>query len=555
MWRALRSRSIRVLQASVPPFLLLVTPFVAYVQYQRHGLTHPEVMLFILLLAIAALLLGAGSAMSPVFSVATLAALITLFADIQAREPGMKRLALLFLALCVLLWLLRRHAHRIVSLMVATVLALSFLPQRSEAVASAGTVVTQVRSPAAADLPLVLHLLLDEFIGVEGVPTDLAPDGFKQDLQSFFVTRGFRLFGKAYSEYPITKWSVPQLLNLAPGRYISDLAIPGPTEGTYRLTRNAYFERFARMGYAIKVHEPDFLYLCPDGLAASCRTHPVTSLPILEHLNLPLRAKLSVVATTFLERSDAYIRARDQYQGLRRRLHGTVRLPPWNWERGTPPSAGSMPMFEAIAEDLSKAQRGTFVFAHVLVPHYPYVYDAQCGQRPTTKWLGRSDAERADVPGGIINVPKGRAARYAAYFEQVACTEHKLDQLLDAIPPRLRHDAVVIVQGDHGSRITLVDPTTVARATQTVADYADAFSTLFAVRSASIDPGYDLRMSPITCLLRTLAESDFRSTDGIDACSSPHTVFFMARGKPPAPRPLPDFAEGHTAHVTPAPGS
>jgi hypothetical protein len=442
-----------------------------------------------------------------------------------------------------------------VSLMAATILALSFLPQRSEAVAAARTAAPQVASPAAANRPLVLHLLLDEFIGAEGLPSDLAPAGFKHDLQSFFVTRGFRLFGKAYSEYPITQWSVPQLLNLAPGRFIADLAIPGPTDGTYRLTRNAYFEKFARMGYVIKVHEPDFLYLCPDGLAASCRTHPVKSLPILEHLDLPLRSKLSVVATTFLGQSDAYIRARDQYHALRRSLATTVPLPPWNWERGTPASAGSMPMFEAIAEDLSKAQRGTFVFAHVLMPHYPYVYDAHCSQRPATKWMIRSDPEHADVPGGIINVPKGRAVRYAAYFEQVRCTEHKLDQLLDAIPPPLRRDAIVIVQGDHGSRITLVDPTTATRATQTDADYLDAFSTLFAVRSAAIEPGYDLRMSPITCLLRTLAESDFRSTDGIDACSSPHTVFFMAGGKPPAPRPLPDFAEGHAAHVSAGPPS
>jgi hypothetical protein len=113
----------------------------------------------------------------------------------------------------------------------------------------------------------------------------------------------------------------------------------------------------------------------------------------------------------------------------------------------------------------------------------------------------------------------------------------------------------VIIQGDHGSRITLVDPTTAASGTQSDADYLDAFSTLFAVRSASIEPGYDLRMSPITCLLRTLAQNDFRSTDGIDACSSPHTVFFMAGGKPPAPRPLPDFAGGHAARVTSGPAS
>ncbi len=69
------------------------------------------------------------------------------------------------------------------------------------------------------------------------------------------------------------------------------------------------------------------------------------------------------------------------------------------------------------------------------------------------------------------------------------------------------------------------------------------FSTMFAVRSASIEAGSDLRTTPITCLLRTLVESGFQSTAGIDSCSSPNVVYFMAGGKPPAPRPLPDFSK------------
>jgi hypothetical protein len=67
---------------------------------------------------------------------------------------------------------------------------------------------------------------------------------------------------------------------------------------------------------------------------------------------------------------------------------------------------------------------------------------------------------------------------------------------------------------------------------------------MFAVRSAAIEAGTDQRRAPITCLLRTLVESSFQSTAGIESCSSPNVVFFMAGGKPPAPRPLPDFSSG-----------
>jgi hypothetical protein len=432
--------------------------------------------------------------------------------------------------------------HRIVSLMMATVvLSLWVIPAPSAAV-SEGASANRLRVPApAGDGPLVLHLLLDEFIGVDGVPADLAPKGLRQEITSFFVGRGFRLFSRAYSEYPTTHWSVPHLLNLAPGGYNAALYSPGPTAGSYRLTRNAYFERMATRGYSVQVHEPDYLYLCPDGLPAACRTYPTRSLDVLDHIDLPLEARLSIVAGTYLGQSDMYMRAKEKYRTIRRLLAGRIPLPAWQWERGMPSSAASMPMFDAVAHAVSKARRGTFVFAHILMPHYPYVYDAHCGQRPVKDWMDRSDPDYADIPNGVINAPEGRAARYAAYFQQVACTERKLDELIQAIPPALRDDAVIIVQGDHGSRISLTDPTTAATPGPARSDFADMFSTMFAVRSGAVEPGDDTRSASIACLLRTLVSHDFQSVAGTEACPSPGTVYFMAGGKPPEPRPLPDF--------------
>jgi hypothetical protein len=540
-----RSAIIQVAQSSVAPFLLLVTPFLGYVQYQRYGWWHSEVVLFVLMLAGVALLLGAGSALSPAFSVATLAGLLTFLIDIQAGEElGLKKLGLLFLGLCALVWLIRRAASGIISVMMATVLLMLWLvPARSGAVTSEETSITRASSSQRNDLPLVLHLLLDEFIGVEGVPTDLAPPGFKQELQAFFTERGFRLFGKAYSEYPKTDWSVPHLLNLTPGRYVPGLTVPGPSEGTYRLVRNAYFERLASMGYTIRVHQPDYLYVCPGGRPAWCRTYPTSSLTLLDRLDVPARFRFSVVAGTFLNQSEAYSRLKQKYQTMRLRVAAKVKLPPWNWERSTGGSAGSMRMFDGLSDELSRAQPSTVVFAHILMPHYPYIYDANCRQRPTKEWMGRSDPARANVAGGFINVPEGRAARYRSYLGQVACTMRQIDRLIEAVPAGLRHDAIIIIQGDHGSRITLVDPTTVANVSPAASDYADAFSTMFAVRSTSIEAAYDIRITPITCLLRGLVDANFRSIAGIEGCSSPHVVFFMTGGKPvPRSFPVPGVA-------------
>ena len=530
----------RILRASIAPFLLLITPFASYLQYNRLGITNPEVILAVLVIAAVALLLGALSAVSPVFTVLTLAALLTFFIDIQAREPGLKRLGLAFIALSVVLWLLRRHAGRIVSLMMATVLALSFVPSRSQAASPEAMSAGRGAPPARTDLPLVLHVILDEYIGPEGVPIDLAPDGFKQQYESFYVDRGFRLFGRAYSEYPKTMWAIPALLSLSPAHFAPDLLTPDSSDNNYHLARNDYFARLASIGYTVRVHQSSFIDLCPDNGAATCRTYSTSSLDMLPRLNVPITTKLAIVGGTFLGQSEAYSRAKEKYQTTRVRLQGHVSLPKWNWEQGTPAPVGTMPMFDAVADELSKAQRGTFVFAHFLLPHYPYVYDASCEQPPAAKWLTRSDYDRANVPGGIMNVPEGRAERYHGYFQQILCAQKKIDALIAAIPPSLREDAVVIVQGDHGSRISLVDPTTVAPVAPAASDYADMFSTLFAVRAPTIEHGYDTRVTPITCLLRSLAQSDFRSLSGLDSCSSPNVVFFLG-SETPQRRPLVDF--------------
>ncbi|HTK28965.1 MAG TPA: sulfatase-like hydrolase/transferase [Vicinamibacterales bacterium] len=532
----------RILRASVAPFLVLVTPFVSYLDFNNLGLAHAEVVLALLAIAAVALVLGAVSVRSPAAAAIVLAAVLTFFIDLQAREPGLKRLGLIFIALSLVLWVLRRHAARIVGLMMATMLVLSVVPLHSQATSPDETAVRRPGAPAArTDLPLVVHFLLDEQIGPEGIPASLAPPGFKQQLTDFYLDRGFHLFGRAYSEYPETLWSVPELLNLSPGHFMPGLTAFGPTDGTFQLTRNAYFERLADLGYTLRVHQPDYIYLCPQRLAASCRTYPTRSLDMLQRLNVPVSAKLSIIGGTFLGQSEAYTRTRDKYQSIRLRLRTEhIPLPAWSWEQGVPVPVGAMPMFDAVAHDLSKATRGTFVFAHFLLPHYPYAYDGNCEQRFTRRWLTRSDADRADIMRGIMNVPGGRAERYAGYFQQVRCAEKKVDALIAAIPEPLRKDAVIIVQGDHGSRISLVDPTTVASAAPAPSDYADMFSTLFAVRAPSIAPAYDRRLTPITCLLRSLTEGEFRSVSGVDRCSAPNLVFFMGSDIP-QPRPLLNF--------------
>ena len=532
----------RVLRSSLAPFLLLVTPFVIFVRHNHHGLSHPDVQLCVVALALIALGLGAAAAQWRVFEVAVLAALLVFFADVQLDEAGEKRLTLGFLAAAGILWILREHAARIVSLMMATILALSFVSLGPRTGSAAGV----AAGSGAGDLPLLLHVILDEHIGVEGLPPDLRPGAVRQALESFFAGRGFRLYGRAHSEHSNTAGSLGHLLNMESGRYVPGLSRPSRSGLTYTLGRSAYFDHLARRGYVLRIYQSDHLDMCAAATRLmSCYTYQPSSIEGLASLEVSNVEKLPVIAGAFLARSEIHERVKRTYISGREHLleRTAIGLPRWDWERFAPASLGSMPVFDRVAADLRQARRGEVFVAHLLMPHDPYVFAADCQPRPPDRWMTRADATDAIVPGGVTT-RQSREARYRLYFDQILCTQRRLAQLLDAIPEPLRGDAIILMQGDHGSRLGL-NPATTGAAHLDVSDYADAFSTLFAVRAPGIDAAYDSRAASIACLLRTLVNDGFRTAGGPMDCSSPPVVYFSERPEeqPPPAHALPKFWE------------
>jgi hypothetical protein len=64
---------------------------------------------------------------------------------------------------------------------------------------------------------------------------------------------------------------------------------------------------------------------------------------------------------------------------------------------------------------------------------------------------------------------------------------------------------LIVIQGDHGSRIWLHPPIAANRDILLSSDYADSFSTLFAVKAPGVEPAYDTRTVAIQDLLPAVA--------------------------------------------------
>jgi hypothetical protein len=80
--------------------------------------------------------------------------------------------------------------------------------------------------------------------------------------------------------------------------------------------------------------------------------------------------------------------------------------------------------------------RPTFVLAHFLLPHEPYLYHADCSRRrpywPEIDW---------GLEGG---------AQRRAYAEQVQCTNRRLATLVATIQRQARVPPIILIQSDHG---------------------------------------------------------------------------------------------------------
>jgi arylsulfatase A-like enzyme len=195
------------------------------------------------------------------------------------------------------------------------------------------------------------------------------------------------------------------------------------------------------------------------------------------------------------------------YRQLHRSLGSVnVSLPAWDWigDLVTPPMSI---LTDRLLADIGGDPRGEFVFAHVLPPHYPYMYDANCVPNPKAR--DRLGAASPNAPPPQTNTEESRRRRYELYEEQVRCVLREFERLLDTLEvlPGFE-DAVIIVHGDHGSKITIIRPTYEHLDRLTSRDLRDSYSTLFAVRAPGVPAGVDSTRASIQELLSRLAESD-----------------------------------------------
>ena len=500
------------------PALLLLAPLLHLLRTHGYPLLRLEILLVVSGTTVIGLALGlAIHRARPALRLALVMLVLTLAWDLWFAEGSLPWAVISAGTIFLLVLALRAHITTIALAIALALMASTLLPPA-----------TPVRTTldrwdvAGRDtgLPPVFHFVLDEHAGMAGLAGDQALVG---EVTAWYATRGFRLFPNAYSPYFDTYNSLPNLVNFTTKRL--DAGQLQPIEGRRpELRANRYFELMHERGYAMRVYQPDYMDMCSTrtrrGLR-SCLTYPANSLAHAAGLPMssPARARL-VASYVLVNRAWLLERALAGYRrGIRPVLGAAgVRAPMLDWTADHV-NAPVADVHDAVRRDMQEGTGGTVYFVHLLMPHYPYQYDAQC--RPLERVRDRLDRGSPNAPRGVDNTPESRARRLELYGDQVRCLMRQMHGFLAELDSLGLYDrSAIIMQGDHGSRIVIRRPEGgEGVGTLTRQDLLDGFSALFAVKAPQIAPGADTTTAALGELLERLVASRFASatpsrTDG-----------------------------------------
>lgn len=269
------------------------------------------------------------------------------------------------------------------------------------------------RTPACPTCtkPNVYFLLFDEYAASCALKEQYHFDN--STLDSFLVRQGFHINGSSRSNYNLTPFSMASVLNMAYIEGISDPLhiVSQDYTNTYQLIRDSRVVRvFSDEGYAIKNYS-----------IFDLAGHPA---PAWQSF-LPLKARL-ITARTLGQRLQRH------WNSLVVRDLGIRYFVVQDYMK----YAASNEEFLAAAASEADRKDGPpkFIYAHFMMPHFPYLFDS----------LGHRRSDREIYADRDTNP-------YTAYLGYLQYTNRRLVDLVGHIR---QHDpeAVILLCGDHGYR-------------------------------------------------------------------------------------------------------
>jgi len=316
-----------------------------------------------------------------------------------------------------------------------------------------------------SSLPPVIHIIMDQFIGLDGLPPQRPAQLFRDTAMEFMQDYQFQVYPRAYSNYVTTQDSLDHAFNFQNGTQATE-KIDFLLLKNYRFKVNNYLKSLNDSGYAIRIYQSEGMDFCSaveQGLE-KCWTHNIPDLISIYHGYKDPLERIQIVFRLMISQSWILNMIAEQY----------------GFSRPGGLSYFKPDIFSEIATDMrSTGVNGRVFFAHILFPHSPYVYLGDC----SLNYSGEKQWRFAGAISHSNNTPQTRGNRYMAYLEQAQCSLKQLATFFDELRAQGVFDqSIILLHSDHGSTIYERQPSPANEPNLTQSDLLDAFSILYALK-------------------------------------------------------------------------
>lgn len=430
------------------------------------------------------------------------------------------------------LWIVRKSVANIFLLYSITFFAITFV--KAIDINNIGDVpVSSIEDTIQYTPPPVIYVVMDELMGVEGLSSAPQPGGknLANKMREAFLSRGFRVYGKAFSRYAMSTMSIGTAINFAPNDNRAIDVYRDTIHGLFEEPR--LFKNMAEDNRSIHVfngsNDNRFNFCKSDNITA-CETfkllRPMSEALEISGLNaLQFYWDILDIPGTFTSKIRRFIFSKSILLKVGIRYIGFH-----DWMAN-------------ISQYIISLKESNFVFIHILLPHSPYILNSECKIRNLEHLETTEDpynlTQKYKLTGREFN--EKRELNYSLYFPQAECAIKEVVRFIDILDDSPQFlNATIIITGDHGSRISAghrwiaADKKFEQFSTQ---DLIDNHSAMFAIRGPEIVPEYDLRH---TSIQRLTAEylGNMNKLDNDDKSivilSSPNEIKVI---------PMPDFGE------------
>ena len=349
-------------------------------------------------------------------------------------------------------------------------------------------------------------------------------------VNDFYQDNGFTFYPHVYSRFPDRYRSVASVLNPSKKEIKGEMF--GRGTGTYysssedaRVTfsENELFKKLKEAGYNLNVYQSHPFNFCDgaeSGGIAGCFTYPAP-IGALHSTDLSLTSKVALLVGHWLNSSPLGRGLVDAVRG--KLIDHNVKISDFPiigvpYVNSTP--VGQADLLMQLREDLKKAQGKNVFFAHLALPHYPYVYDRFCRLKKDPRlW-------RINRPYAGVSEPKEEERRWDQYNQQLFCTYAQLNAAIrDWEASGDLKNTRIVIHGDKGAGIvpSAKDIQLVSKLDQAMERMKRNSSTVFAVypsaskkaevKASPCDLGslvkmYVLGEKPSACVLPELNNPD-----------------------------------------------